>query len=354
MNREWWSARVSGLIGLVAVVWLVEQVVPVLQMFSDILLLFFLAWLIAFTLDPLVLGLERMHVPRTAGASVIYLVLILSLGLLAIVVSPLVLDQLGRLREGLPQFVVANLPTEGELTQFLNYLGVPAQELSAIYNPETVAQQLQASAGSLLQQAVTMATSAITVVANVLLLLIISFYFLVDGRRMVWNLFRALPSTQRPQIMLFFAQTAASFGGFLRGQVIQAALFGLLVAFVMAILGLDFVAVAAVASAILMLIPVIGTVLAIIPPLAVALTSATSTVVSVLVTLVPVQFVLINVLMPRILSDQIGMHPLLVFLAILMGLRLGGPLGAFFGIPIMGVLYGIATIAYRRWKGEEK
>jgi predicted PurR-regulated permease PerM len=48
------------------------------------------------------------------------------------------------------------------------------------------------------------------------------------------------------------------------------------------------------------------------------------------------------------MSGQIGMPPLVVFLAILLGLRLGGPLGAFFGIPIMGVLYGMASVLLSR------
>jgi predicted PurR-regulated permease PerM len=343
------GSRLGGLLVVVAIVWLIEQIVPPLQHISDILLLFFLAWLVAFILEPLVSLQERLRVPRGLAIALVYVVLLLGLVLIGVLVAPPLVDQLGELSDSLPR-LAAQVPTTEEVTQFFARLGLPARELSSVYRPDVWAQQLQSSAGSLVQKALSLATGAVNVVVNLLLLLVISYYLLRDGRQIIFTGLKLVPEDRRDDVMVILTQVSANFGGFLRGQVIQAALFGLTVALVMWALGMDFVVVAAISSAALMLIPLIGPIFSLVPPLLVALFQPQGPWLSALIILAVVQTAIVNVLMPRILSKQMGMPPLLVFAGILLGLRLGGPLGAFFGIPIMGAVYGTASELYSRWK----
>ena len=349
MNDARLTSRLSFLLAVVAVVWLAGQIVPLLQSIGDILLLFFLAWLVSFILEPLVAVQERLRVPRSLAVAMIYSVLLIGLTFIGVLLAPPLVAQLRQLRESLPG-LVAQLPPEEAVTSFFTGLGLPVSGISAIYRPDLLAQQLQTSAGGLLQGAIALATSALGLIVNVLLLLIISFYMLLDGRKLTRSFLRLLPEARRDDAVLVLDQVAASFGGFLRGQVIQSVLFGLTVAALMIALGMDFVAVAALSSAGLMLIPLLGPVLSLAPPLIVALFHPQDVVLATLVTLGIVQAAIVNVLMPRILSGQMGLPPLLVFAAILLGLRIGGPLGAFFGIPVMGVVYGTASVILSRWK----
>jgi predicted PurR-regulated permease PerM len=55
------------------------------------------------------------------------------------------------------------------------------------------------------------------------------------------------------------------------------------------------------------------------------------------------------VLMPRLMSEVLGLHPLLVFAAILLGVKIGGFWGAFFGIPIAGVIWAMLVFFYEMW-----
>lgn len=341
----------SRLVIVVAAVWLAEQVIPLLQGFGDILLVFFLAWLVAFVLEPVVTLLERMRLPHGLAVSLIYLILLLGVVLLVVVVGPLVLEQLGALQDDLPD-LVAQLPTGEDLAGLLARTGLPA-DIIASYHPDTLIAQAQSSAGDVMQRLIDVATSAATIVVNLALILIISFYLLLDGRSAIRSALRLVPEDRRHDVMLVLGQVSANFGGFLRGQVIQAVLFGLAVALVMLALGMSFVAVTALASAVLMLMPLIGPALALLPPLAVALFSPQNIVIVTLVVLFVVQAAIVNVLMPRVLSGQMGLPPLLVFAAILFGLRIGGALGAFFGIPIMGVIYGVVSALTTRWRQQE-
>jgi hypothetical protein len=68
----------------------------------------------------------------------------------------------------------------------------------------------------------------------------------------------------------------------------------------------------------------------------------------VFISLFILQFVVINVLMPRIMSQSVGLHPLLVFAAVLVGARVGGGWGAIFGVPVAAMLYLLVRAFYQR------
>ncbi len=113
---------------------------------------------------------------------------------------------------------------------------------------------------------------------------------------------------------------------------------------------ISFAVALAVFAGVMMLIPFIGTYLAIIPPLVVAGLQATNagSVVWLAIALILWQQITINVLASRILGDSVGMHPLLVFLGLLLGTKLAGPWGAIFGVPALGVFLTLAQMIYRR------
>jgi predicted PurR-regulated permease PerM len=108
--------------------------------------------------------------------------------------------------------------------------------------------------------------------------------------------------------------------------------------------------VASLFAGLFMLIPLIGPFLALIPPLLAALLQNPDSALWIFLILFVYQFAIVNVLMPRVLSHALGLHPLLVFGAILISIRLAGFWGAFFGIPVAGVLWTMATFFFERWQ----
>jgi predicted PurR-regulated permease PerM len=116
----------------------------------------------------------------------------------------------------------------------------------------------------------------------------------------------------------------------------------------MTVAGLGFVLVTSLLSAVLMLIPLLGPILALVPPLVIALFQAPGVAPWVLLALLVYEQVMINVLMPRIIGEMVGLHPLLVFAALLAGIRLAGVWGALFGIPVAAALSAIALFFYLR------
>ena len=87
-------------------------------------------------------------------------------------------------------------------------------------------------------------------------------------------------------------------------------------ALVMIVMGLNAFVLGSVLAALLMLIPIVGALLSILPPVLIAIFQGSlSTAVIVFVLLFVFQQVLVNAIMPKILADSVGLHPLLIFAA---------------------------------------
>jgi predicted PurR-regulated permease PerM len=97
-------------------------------------------------------------------------------------------------------------------------------------------------------------------------------------------------------------------------------------------------------SGLAMIIPFIGPLIAIVPPVALAAAQSPGSLVGVLISLFILQQVVTSVIAPKIMSETVGIHPLLVLFAMLVGVKVAGFWGALFGVPVVAVIY--ATIVY--------
>src|SRR5262249_18447722 len=107
----------------------------------------------------------------------------------------------------------------------------------------------------LLSNTVQVATGVANVLFQVFIILLLSYYFTLDGHRISAALLMALPSTYRDDARYFFVSVHRAFAGFIRGQLAQAALYGMGTAAVMQLVGLQLVLLSAVLAGAFMLLP---------------------------------------------------------------------------------------------------
>jgi predicted PurR-regulated permease PerM len=103
-----------------------------------------------------------------------------------------------------------------------------------------------------------------------------------------------------------------------------------------------------VLAALLVAIPLLGAFIALIPPVLIALVEHPEQTLFLIVLLFVAQQILFNVIMPRLMGQSVGLHPLFVFAAMLIGGTLAGGWGLLFGIPIAGVVGSVAQFLYQR------
>lgn len=350
--RDPWLRTLSILLVCIAGLYLAGMVWALLVHLADILVLFFAAWLLAFMLEPLVsLLAARYKLPRGLAVAAVYGALLGALVAVGIWLVPALLNQLVAMALQWPVYV-ENVGYyiafwQGELAaRGIN----PPPELWGNY--QELLQRLAGLSGPLLTNVVALARGAAALAIDVVIVLVLSVYLVLDADRLTRAVLAATPAHLRDDVIYFMESVRLAFGGFLRGQLLLAAVYGLGTAAVMAAAGLDYVLVASVFAGLAMLIPFIGQVLALAPPLGIALLLQPTRLWWVLLLLVGLQLFLVNVVSPRVMSQTVGIHPLLVLVAVLVGGKLAGVWGAVFGVPIAGVL--VAMVAFYRLTLEER
>jgi hypothetical protein len=161
---------------------------------------------------------------------------------------------------------------------------------------------------------------------------------LADSAGILAKLNRVVPSRYADEVEILERSVSKAFGGFLRAQVLLAAIQTLLTVAVILIVGLPYGFIIATASALAMLIPFFGPPLALIPPIVATVIFAPEWAIIVAPVLLVVQTILVNYLQPRLMREALGMHPILVLVGLLVGAQVAGVWGALFGIPVIAVL----------------
>jgi predicted PurR-regulated permease PerM len=355
--RDPWLRALSILGCAIASVYLISLLWQVVELFSDIILLFFLAWLVAFILEPVVGTLVEGRLPRLAAIGLTYLTLLVLLSLGVILLVPALSLQVVDIARNLPNYVeqaTALLSSvEGAANEWLTNHGSPVLvDLKSALNPQELSRRADALGPPILSNAIGFATGAATLLVQLVIMLVLSFYFMVDGARLADSLLLALPPRAQDDARFLVVNTHRAFAGFLRGQMIQALVGGLGTGVLMSMLQIDYALLSSVVAAVVLLIPFIGPVVAVVLPVTIALLTHTEAAIFLFVALLALQQVIFHLITPRILSRQVGLHPLLVFFAVLTGARLAGVWGAIFGVPIVAVVS--TMISFYRASQEER
>lgn len=357
MIRDPWLRALSILGCAIAGFYLISLLWQVLQEFADIILLFFLAWLVAFVLEPVVGTLVEGRLPRLAAIGLTYLTLLALSSMAVVLLVPALSLQIVEIANNLPNYVeqATNLLNSIQAVgnEWLSSHGSPVLiDIKSALNPQELGRRADALGPPILSNAIGFATGAATLLAEVLIMLILSFYFMVDGVRLAESMITALPLRAQDDARFLVASIHRAFAGFLRGQMIQAWAGGVGTGLIMSALHVDYALLSSVVAGLVLLIPFLGPVLAIVLPLTIALLTRPDVAIFLFIALLALQQVIFNVLAPRILSHQVGLHPLLVFFAVLTGARVAGVWGAIFGVPIVAVV--VTMISFYRANQDER
>jgi predicted PurR-regulated permease PerM len=357
MIRDPWLRALSVLGCAIAGFYLMGILWGIVQEFADIILLFFLAWLVAFVLEPFVGTLVEGRLPRLAAIGLTYLTLLVVLVAGVVLLVPALSLQIVEVARNLPTYVeqaTAFLTAfQTNANDWLTSHGSPVLvDIKSALNPQELSKRADALGPPILSNAIGFATGAATLLVEVLIMLILSFYFMVDGARLAESLIMALPVRAQDDARFLVASIHRAFAGFLRGQMIQSLVGGLGTGLIMSALQVDYALLSGVIAALVLLIPFLGPVVAVVLPVTIALLTNTDVALFLFLALLALQQVIFNVLAPRILSRQVGIHPLLVFFSVLTGARVAGVWGAIFGVPIVAVL--VTMISFYRATKEER
>lgn len=328
-------------------VFLIERFAVITELLATPLLMFIIAWLIALIIEPLYDLLEQFRIARRFAVPAIYVVLLTLLTVAIFAFIPVTYTQLNLLVTNLPALLTFVTLFFADIEVQLSKFGLYT-DLSAIFRPDAITTQLGALGGSALQQSLGVAGGIASIVFNIVIVLILSYYMAVDGPTLYTRLLGLCPADWQPEARTFGNIISQTFGGYMRAQILSSLLYAILNAVVMAAFGLNSITLTTVIVSIVVIVPLVGGAAALIPPIIVAGINKPEVIIPFVIVMLVVQQVLFNMILPRILGRIVGLHPLLVFAALLTGSVIAGPWGILFGIPLAGVAASIANYFYLR------
>lgn len=307
---------------IAATLFLTSYILKFLSLFSDIILVLLLSWLISFLFEPIVERLVQLGLTRLLSAFLVYsLFTILAIGLI-ILALPVVVFQINNLLTLAPTF-----------TQYV---------------PDWANKILNISL-SVLENSVAIAGRIASFLFYFLLVLILSFYFLLDKQK-IWHWFLVLvPKEYKDEVEYFRGVIDTTFAGFIRIQVVLGLLFGLIVFVFLQIFVPSFALVGGFLAALLSIIPVIGPILGLLPPFLAALSLGLSSAVWLTIAIFSLQQIELNVLAPKLWGRALRIHPIVVLLAFLVGLKVAGVWGSVFAVPIASIMSIIGSELLRHY-----
>jgi predicted PurR-regulated permease PerM len=367
------------LLTLIATIVLLKLIWGIVGSVSDLLLTFALAWLIAFILRPvatwlsdgppaqrLIRAIHRRWGDRSAHAvnrlldplavTLIYLTLLGILIVSIVAFIPVIVSQSRQLGMNLYEYLqrapdwVARFQTD--LAQRFN---VSPDLVNQFYKPNEIGTQITEIVGTMPRFVAGLIRGVASGVGQTLLILALSYYLMLDGRRLMKQIYDLLPKRFHDEYELTVSTISRAFGGFLRGQVVMAVLSGVVTAIAAGVAGLSYGAIVGAIVGLVIFIPVIGAPIAMFMPSVVALIQGLPLLVVLLLLafLTVFQQILLHVVMPRLMSESIGMPSSLILISVLIGARLWGIWGFIFGIPVAGAIYAVGLALLSRLKREQ-
>ena len=319
---------------------LLERLLSLVGEFGQIILILFLAWLLAFVMAPVVSWLEeRVRLPRALIVVGTYVVALVVLGFVLFYTGAALTQQVAEMADNYPDTERNILATLAELEQGLVF-GRLSIDLTELY--AGAVSQMQELGSAVIEQAQAIAGVTIATLGSLFLIIVLSLYMLMDSRRILGRMRAIVPRRYSDEADLFERSIVRAFGGVLRAQLVLALIQAGLVAVVGTLFGIPYLFLWGTLSALLMLIPFFGPPLALIPPIIGAILFTDSAIWVTLILFV-VQTILVNWLQPRLMRGALGLHPILVLVGLLLGAQVAGVWGALFGIPVIAVIWVFVT-----------
>lgn len=353
MERNPWLRALIILGVLLLSVQLFDVVWNFGRQYGDIILVFFLAWMLAFLLNPLVQFLSiGGRMPRWGAVATVYLGMLAILVGIGFLLIPPTANQVSVLGSKVPQYTSNTSRFVGDLQRWLDSRGlhVNVEHVATGQDLTKFGQQLGSTLAS---HALTLAQSVVVAVFDGAIVLVVSFYMMLDGPRITRALTQVAPERFRGDVELLFASIDHSFGGYLRSSIVLALVYAVGTGLVMYALGVPYALTVSVFAGIVLIIPFVGDIVAVIPPIVIALfTVSLLRAVILLIVMICLQQLVLQVLRPKIMGRSVGLHPLWVLAAFLVGARAAGVWGALFSVPIVAIGQTVVQLYYYRAAGK--
>ncbi|PJE52061.1 hypothetical protein COV27_00585 [candidate division WWE3 bacterium CG10_big_fil_rev_8_21_14_0_10_39_14] len=290
--------------------WLLVQI-------KEIALLIFVSLMLSLALSPFVEFLEKRKIPRGLAVLIIYIIIVSIVALIGAVALPPIISQTTRFIKSFPQIIssLGSTPILNKVTTDLNNF---------------LAEQLMGASGNVIRVTV----GAFSGILAVFSLMVFTAYLLLDLDNLREAFLFFLPAKPRKEIAEVLKEIEYKLGGWLRGQFILMCIVGGATYVGLLLLGIKYAAPLALIAGLLEVVPMLGPIISAVPGIIVGFSISPVTGLGVLALYLAIQQLENNIIVPKVMQKTVGFSPLITLLALLIGGKLFGVVGALLSVPL--------------------
>lgn len=290
----------------------------------EIVAIFIISIMLASVIDPFADWFAKRRIPRSIAVLIVYTVLLALASLIVIVLVPIVIEQSSQL---LKNISVTSASAIDSFVQFQQRHQVLENLTSGL---ESFQQNLTASANSIF----TTVKGFFGGLAALMIVLVLTFYMVVEEESMRRYFKTLAPAEYQPYLNQILQKMQKRIGAWLRGQIILGFVVGLAVYIGLKLLGVPYALLLAIIAGLFEIVPYVGPILSLLPAALIGFAQSVVLGLGVVILYLIIQQVENNVLVPKIMQKVTGLNPILSIAALLVGVQVGGVVGAILAIPL--------------------
>jgi len=333
---------VGTILKILLLVFLAAGVVQIAGLMVDILVILFLAFILTSAFDPLVDRLEDYHIPRFLTILICYVII---LGLLSWAIAyytPILASQLVDLAKNIGKWIndittngISDIPFFDRLEPHINFFLQSVTPAAAISSLQQTLSGFANNLTSLTTNTVKAVFSVFGGFISALIVLVLTFYMVVDRDGLSKFVRSLLPAKYEEYAITRIEKVREKMGAWVRGQLLLCLLIGGSSYMVLTLLGIKFAASLALLAGVMELVPIAGFFISGIPAVLIALFHSPWSALGVLIAYIVIAGVEANILVPLIMRKAVGLSPIVVILALIIGGKLLGVIGILIAVPIV-------------------
>ncbi len=309
--------------------WILTKVISYFQQLITVIVV---AAIVAFLLNYPVRFLVQFYKSRSQAVIVVLLLTLTLLLILGITLGPIVNNQTTELLNNIPAWLKASNENLERLNQWARVRRLPLDFKSFSDRLNT---QIESQVQVLATQFLGLALGTLSGLIDTVLVIVLAFYMLLYGGSLWQSLIGLLP----PQIGVPFSQSLRlNFHNFFISQILLSLFMFVTLIPIFLILRVPFTLLFALLIGVSQLIPFIGAALGIGLVTILVMLNSFWLAIRVAIAAIIMQQIKDNLLAPRLMGEFIGLNPLLIFIAILMGAKIAGTLGVLIAVPVAGTI----------------
>ncbi len=325
VNIRLTNRAIFVVLGVLLFFWLLRQA-------THIFVVLFIAVLLASSVSLAANRLERLHIKRGIAILLVYIMVLVALAGVVALLVPLIAGEIKTLRANLPSYqdgvngFLARLPKRNGETLRVNTL---FGDLGG---------RLNGTAGKVGRGALAAGSSLVTL----LLIFVIAFFLAVDPTFPERVVTRFIPPASRHRVLGLMGKIGTGLGYWVRAQLLLALFFGVAFGLGLAILRVPYALTLGTIGAVLEIIPYVGGAITIVFAVLVAATTGKLwLIIAALVWYAIVVNLEAHIVAPKLVGEIVGLHPLVVVLALFLGAEVLGILGALLAVPLAVIVQAL-------------